>query len=304
LISQVLFNVEIKMLGRIKATVIAVLLATAAPVAAADMDDAAMQGGWFGNVHVGEQSYFDRVNNEDIWLPSVNIGGKLAYESDESPWGVQGDIDLDYADFSWLRPKASAGAGGILSVDSASHLTYRTSEYSKIGVYGGSSLIAIDDGADTLELHSASLGVEGLTTINEQTWIQGRVGLLDPYLFELDGADSELDIFDEIWGGNIGGSIHHAFSSNISARAMANFAYLGIERGDDAQIYSVGAAGNYTFDTMPLSIGMSVGYSALYVDNVKTGGVTLGSSLTYSFGGPSQGSTGKLFSSGLLGFNL
>jgi hypothetical protein len=292
------------MFGRMKAAaLLAALLATTAPVAAADMDDTGTSGGYFGNWHVGASTYIDNIEDNDIWVPSLNVGGKLAYESGESNWGWQVDADLDYSNFNWVSPNISA-TGYIMNWDNAAHMTYRTSDTGKVGFYGALANTEIKVDGDRLNVTSLGLGVEGLTTISDTTWIQGRVGLYDPMYVSLTGAGSETDFFGDLIGATVGGSVHHAFTSNVSGRLMANYTYLGVSDAADVHAISLGAAVNYTFDSMPLSVGVNAGYTEAAVSDFSDGGLTVGSSLTYSFGGPSQGSTGKLFSSGITGFNL
>jgi hypothetical protein len=267
-----------------------VLMTAASHGVAADMDEAApISGGLFGNFHVGASTYFDSIDGDDVWVPAVNIGGKVGYESEVSPWGWQADIDYSHSEFDWVKPSVGID-GHINSVDTAGHLTYRTSDASKIGIYAGYATIGLqEDGVGNALIGSMGIGVEGLTTI-----IYVRAS----------GVGSATDVLGDVVGGTIGGSVHHAFTQNISAKLAANYTYIGSSDDVDSHVVSVGAVGRYTFSSMPLSLSTSVGYSNIDVEGLSIGGFTAGNSITYSFGGPSSGSTGKLFNSGVLGFGL
>jgi hypothetical protein len=292
------------------ALTISLLALVAAPALAADQDemDAAADGyesgKFYGNLRLNTVSYIDEFADEEVISNSLGLGLKIGYDGATSPWGYQFDIDTDYFDSSLMVPTPSV-TGDLLIVESAAHVTLRTSSHGKFGAYAG--LSHVDSGyagAGYGETRSYGFGIEGLKVMNESTWVQGRVGIFDPFLVDTDGSGSEVDLIGDAFGGTIGASVHHAWSSNISTRVGAGVTYVNVADGKDQYVLTLGGAGNYTFDQMPLSLGVNAGYTEYDLGDTALGGFALGTSIAWSFGGPSEGSTGKLFNSGITSFGF
>jgi hypothetical protein len=271
--------------------------------------------GFYGNVHGGLLVNFDSVDGERVTVPNLNLGAKLARDYSDSQWGWQADGDFAFIDSHWVRPKINGVKGNLSVIDTATHLTYRPNSTSKLGLYAGYGLINLNlkDAPDELELNMGvgGLGVEALTELGENTWVQGRVGLLDPFhasLMVTDGVTTEkesgTDILGDLLGGTVNGSLHQRFGDNVTARVEAGYTVLGVSGSSDISVMSLAVAGNYTFDQTPLSLGVEAGYLALSTDGETADAFNVGTTLTYSFGAASSGSTGKLFRSGILGFGL
>jgi hypothetical protein len=285
------------------ATAVALLTTTTSFARAADQDEV-VGDKIYGNLRLNTHSYLDKIGGTDVLSGSLGFGGKVAYESGSSYWGYQADIDIDSFDSAWMEP-VPAAAGSLTVYDMALHATYRSSETGKVGAYLG--FVYADSafgGPGFGASRSLALGVEGLSMVSESTWVQGRIGVYDPIFVNITGAGSQTDLIGDAIGGTVGASVHHAWNSNFSTRVAANLTYVAVSGAADQQILTIGANGNYTFDSMPVSVGLSAGYSEFDLGGEAPGGITLGSNLTWSFGGPSIGSTGKLFSGGALGFGL
>jgi hypothetical protein len=291
------------------------LLLSATSVFAADIDEAQNVGGTYGNLHVGAFAFLNETDDTTTRVPGLNIGGKIAVDQSDSPWGWQLDGDISYLDFDWVKPSIEDVEGHINVVDTAAHLTYRPNTSTKLGLFAGYGSITLE-GEDTTTTESASLtigaatlGVEALTDIGENTWVQARAGLIDPVYIKASYFDgitrdsvSKTDIFGKNIGGMANASLHHRFSDSTSGRVEAAYTRIGIDSESDINMISIGLTGNYTFDQMPLTLAATGGYSALVFDDLDSDGIFVRTSAIWSFGGPSSGSTGKLFRSGALGF--
>jgi hypothetical protein len=284
-----------------------------------------MVGGYYGNLQAGGFVGIDSAGSKSVQIPGVQLSGKFAYDKTESPWGWQADGNWSYVELGWIKPSIDEVDGHFAAADSALHLTYRPTTTSKLGLFAGYSNLSFgveDSSGGTFDLFddvglvsaeinlgSGAVGVEALQSFSDQTWIQGRVAFVDPMNVKLTASDgvttdseSGSDLFGDIIGGMAGASLHHAFTQNISARAEAT--YLGLHARDagNLAVVNVALTGNYTFENMPLSLGVSGGYASLIADGESTDSFTASTKLTWSFGGPSQGSSGKLFRGGSLGF--
>ena len=293
----------------------------------ADQDDVpdAATGGYYGNVHGGIFGSFSDTEGQDIRLPGLTMGGKIGFDSGESPWGWQVDTDYSYVDFDWIRPSITDVNGHISTTDSAAHLTYRSNANSKLGLFAGYGTITLgveDTSGGTFDLFDETglteasmtlgvtgFGVEGLTELGEDTWVQGKLGMIDLMYLSIEGSNgvssvkvSDTDFLGDDVGLAASASLHHWLTDNIVGRAEASYAVLGLASDTDMSTMGVAVGANYIFDGMPLSIGVSGGYTRIDVDGASADGFNGSTKLTYSFGGRASGSTGKLFRSGAIGF--
>lgn len=319
------------MVRRVYWVAMAALMLGQVAAQAADMDppidiaaDDVAAGGVYGNVHASAFGSFSGVGNNSAKIPGFTIGGKIAGDSNYSPWGWQVDGDYSYSDFNWISPSIDDVNGHISASDSAAHLTYRPNGTSKLGLYAGYGTINLtveDTSGGTFDLFDdtglteasvtlgmAGIGIEGLTELNDSTWVQGRLGLVDPIYLSAtinDGttksSDSATDILGENIGATVGASLHHRLTDNINLRAEGSYVLFGAASDAKINILSVAAGANYNFGALPLSLGVTGGYSFMDVDGSSSDGFSASTKLTYSFGGPSVGSTGKLFRSGAIG---
>jgi hypothetical protein len=288
------------------AITISLLAMAATPAFSADQDEADqyVSGKFYGNLRLNTMSYVDEFDDEEVISNSVGFGAKVGYEAAESPWGYQFDIDTDYFDSSLMVPTPSV-TGDLTITEGAARVALRTSAEGKFGAYVGLSYVDSGyAGAGNGVTRSYGFGIEGLKVMNETTWVQGRIGIFDPFLVDTNGGGSEVDLIGDAFGGTIGASVHHAWSANISSRVGAGVTYTNVSNGPDQYVLTLGGSGNYTFDQMPLSLGLSAGYTEYDIGGADLGGFALGTSIAWSFGGPSEGSTGKLFNSGITSFGF
>jgi hypothetical protein len=315
---------------RLKFVFVGLLLASTSHVFAADPNSPetrVAEGGIYGNLHAGTFGNFDSSGDEDITIPAINVGGKVAHDRSETPWGWQFDSDLTYVDFDWVHPSINDVDGHLAVVDTAAHLTYRPNGSSKLGLFAGYGSITFgvkdttgagfdlfDDVGLTkasLTLGTGAIGFEGMTAISDSTWIQGRLGLIDPLYVSVRASDgvttssiSETDFLGNNLGGMVSASMIHSFNNNFSGRAEATYAKFGITGDSDIDMLNLALTANYTFDQSPFTVAVSGGYNKMSIDDVSSDGFSLGTKLIWSFGGPTFGSTGKTFRSGALGFGI
>ncbi len=295
--------------------VAASLMMCTSTVFAADLDGEAAAGGVYGNLHIGAFGLLNDTDGEATRIPGINGGGKLAVDYSDSPWGWQVDGDVSHVELGWVEPSIDNVDGSISVIDTAAHMTYRTDSSTKLGLFAGYGSITFQAEDTTsveevdLTIGTATLGVEALTEVDDATWLQGRVGIIDPVYINAtinDGVTVETfkktDILGKNMGGMAGASIHHRFNQNISGRAEVAYSHIGVSTDASIDILNLGITGNYTFDQTPLTLAVSGGYTAMAFDDTSSDGVSLRTSATWSFGGPSSGATGKLFRSGALGF--
>jgi hypothetical protein len=293
---------------------------------ATDLDAApdVAAGGYYGNVHGGVFGGFSDIDGDSIRIPGITLGAKIAHDFENSPWGWQVDGDYSYVDAAWVSPSIDDVDGHLSTTDSAAHLTYRPTTTTKFGLYGGYGTITLgveDSSGGTFDLFDdtglteasvtlgiAGVGVEGLMEFNDSSWVQGRAGLVDMVYLSATVSDgvtttsgSDTDFLGDDIGAAASASIHHRFGYNIVARAEASYMALSVASDADINLLGLAVGANYVFDSMPLSLGVTGSYNRLSVDGASGDGYAASTKLTYSFGGPSSGSTGKLFRSGAVG---
>jgi hypothetical protein len=282
----------------------------------------------FGNIHFGGivDAALDK-GASDITVPALNVGGKFSYEPMGSQFGTQFDADYNYSDLAWISPSISGVKGSLSTTEGAAHLTYQPNDTSKLGVfagYGRVSLNAKDDPGSTFDLFSSTglteatlaldvlgVGVEALVMVDDETWMQGRVGLIDPVRISAtlsDGTTSTSDSYVDVLGDSVGfaiaGSVRHGFTSNFSMRGDLGYTQVDVTGdNDNLGMFNALATAQYTLDNMPISVAVTGGYARTTFDDYSQNGVQGSAKLLWSFGGPSSGTRGKLFRSGIFGLS-
>ena len=276
------------------------------------------QGAFFGNLHGTLGTEISSSNGR--LLPLVNGGGKIAYDAGPGAFGSQIDLDYTLHDASWDSPSVAPVTGTNAEVNAAAHLTYLIDENRKLGIFAGYRALRKDyqDPNGTLSLGSSTgltsyntlsqslgVGVEGLIAISDTSSLQARVALLDRYdsLITTNGgagpvSTETFNLIPASFGylAAIGGN--HQFNQNLSARADLTYFNI-LPTASNDQFIMASAALQYSFDSMPLSLGIVGGLEEQSSSTGWTNTTYVGSKITYSFGGPSKGATGKLFRSGL-----
>ena len=271
-------------------------------------------GGFYGSIYVGADIGIDRDNGKTITTPGILFGGKLANDNADTPWGWQLDSESKYSDISWARPRPVDLDGYVFGNGATAHLTYRPDLNSKLGIYAGygATHFGIESTNGTFlagpitEVTSldvlAAIGLEGFTQLGEATWIQGRVGIIDPLYSAASAGDgtTTVDVSDtDILGKNVGGmvavSLSHDFSDAIAVHGDASLAALHLFGGDVSSTLILVAGADYKFDAAPVKLGIADGYVYNATGGDGNGFFNVSTRLTYSFGAPSASSTGRLF---------
>jgi hypothetical protein len=290
---------------RIKSSLIALLLTSSAVQA----EDAAI----FGNVHIGVSYSSTSIGNDNLGLPMLNIGGKASFEPADQPIGFQIDLDANYMSLGWLSPSLPA-EGSLTNIIAVGHGTYEVNNMFKVGAYGGYEKITIgltkvtDPTYDFLGetgLAKASVGInvmsggtEALYTWDGRNSLQARVGIVVPSSIELSATDT-AGITDSAsapiqgaLGVQLGFGIRNDVTDNFSMRADANLTAFG-----NLGFMNTVLTGQYLFEGVPIAASASVGYQSMHSDSDSAGGYMARTGLSYSFGGPTETTRGKLFRS-------
>ena len=221
----------------------------------------------FGHIYsAGSIAYFPNLSTSSSY---GTIGGRYAHDPLDGSFGVQLDGNLDY----------SITGNAIQWAQGTAHVTHVTGEQGKIGAFVGF------DKSNTL-----SLGVEGLWAFSDSTWAQVQIAALDP---------TKAGFLGNELGYGAGASIYQKLNDNFNLRG--DFAYNNFPNAP-ASIYGASATVQYTFDGMPLSLGLSGAYNYATIAGIGVPEDVVTTKLQYSFGGPSEGARGKLFRTDVLGF--
>ena len=275
-------------------------------------------GVFFGNLHgtIGTEI----ASSNGRLLPLINGGGKIAYDSGPGGFGSQFDADYSLHDASWDYPGVAPTTGNSSEINTAAHLTYLIDDDRKIGLFAGYRAFRknYQDPTGALSLGSSTsltsystlsqalgVGIEGLIAISDASSLQGRVAILDRYdgLTTTNGGAGPIstETFNLIpanFGYLVAVGGNHQFNENLSARADLTY-YNILPTVSNDKFIMASAALQYTLDSMPLSLGLVGGLEEQSSSTGWTNTTYLGSKITYSFGGPSNGAKGKLFRSGL-----
>ena len=218
----------------------------------------------FGNIYTaGTAATFPALSSN--WVAYSTLGGKYAYDPIDASLGFQIDGNVDY----------SVTRSAVNWAQITGHVTKAVSQQAKIGAF-----IGVD------KSQGVSLGAEVMTIFSNSTWAQAQFAVID-----------STQTGQIAYGA--GGSLHQRISNNINLRGDVvynNYPTLGLS------IYGGEAALQYTFDTFPVSMGVSGGYNySAAASGVGLGEYLISGKFQYSFGGPSEGVRGKLFRTNVLG---
>jgi opacity protein-like surface antigen len=273
-----------------------------------------------GNVHIGLRTLIDSSGDDVVIVPEIRAGAKLALEPVESDFGIQIDGEFGTTPFSWVSPDVGAD-GSLNDYLGVGHLTYAYSENTKFGFYGGyeqlnievdgidedilDSLFTVDPGSveASATIHMWQAGVEALFVFDPGSWAQVRAGIIDPYSISAEAraaggtvTGSASDDDNDVLGIQLGAGYRTAFSNTWSMRGDINYTQFLISGSDDLSIWNVLATSQYSFETVPLAWTSSIGFQSVAAGGDSEDSFIGRSSLIYSFGEASHGSTrGKLF---------
>lgn len=306
-------------------TVSTLALATAAK--AGDVDAGGDGPSVFGNVHVSANYMDTSSNGYSNATPSVNFGGKISYEPVGSRFGVQLDLEGMGFAYQWTTPTLpiEGTSTGALSV---AHLTFAVNDDFKLGAFGGyetlnQDLTKIIDptlnyrgqtnlSAASSKLNLGSIGVEALFNLSEEASVQGRIGMMLPQNITQSFTDATtlattstyFDITDDK-GYLVGFSGRVGLSQAFSMRGDINYFSLQPQSGGYVDHLDTAATGQYIFSSLPLAAYAQAAYQIETSDTSSDiNVVTLRTGLTWSFGGPTGTTRGKLFRSAGFGGTL
>jgi hypothetical protein len=221
----------------------------------------------FGHIYSGAAlGYFPDLAGK--YFQYGIIGGRYAHDPLDHSVGYQFDGGLQY----------SISGSTIQWAQGTAHITHMTSDEGKIGAFVG-----LD------KTNTVSLGIEGMLALSENTWAQAQVAALDPT--QLGFLGSEL-------GFGAGASIHHKLNDNFNLRVDGNYNNFP---NNGLSAYGFAGTVQYTFDDEPITIGLSNSYNRLEAGGVGLTEYISTAKVQYSFGGPTEGATGKLFRTNVLG---
>ena len=276
--------------------------------------------GWYGNVHLSSGS--DTNPSFTALVGIVNVGGKVAYEGGVGQLGYQADADIWYSDLAWSYPASTAFSGNSGELDSALHLTYQLDDSKKLGLFVSVSDfnnklretngVLLPGGFQSIgsNMGITGLGVESLWTFGSGTTVQVRAAGVSR-IYNSTTTDTgagptttggfQFNLAD--YGAVVALGANQHLGDNWSLHGDLGLMNMTLGSTSSTEM-AWGAVGgfDYTFDGMPLSLGLQGGYESINYNGAVTNQITTSTKLTYSFGGPSKGAQGKLFRSGLLNF--
>lgn len=282
------------------------------------MDDPAPS--YYGNFHVASGSDADPSFTAVVGM--VNVGGKFAYEGGVGQLGYQADADFWDNDLALSYPANTAFTGNSGEVDAALHLTYQLDDSKKFGLFASYSNfsntlsetngVLLPGGFQSIgsNMGITGLGVESLWAFGSGTTVQLRsAGVTRVF----NSATTDTGTGPTTTGGfqfnladygavvALGANQHIGDNWSLHGDLGVMNMILGSTSSTELAWGAVGGV-DYTFDSMPLSLGLQGGYESIDYNGTTTNAITTSTKLTYSFGGPSSGARGKLFRSGLLNF--
>jgi len=269
--------------------------------------------GFHGNVHAsaGLDTTFGATQ---VYSPYVNVGGKGAYEFVGSAWGMQADVDGKYSNLSWSLPQVAGQSGNQSEIDSAIHATYAYDPTKKFGLFTGYSSRSITLNTATTgnvtTFGMQGVGAEGMMLLGPSTTAQLRAAVLVPIY---DSVVINNGLTTTTTGGTgpdfghlgymVGASASRQLWTNVSARLDATYAnFLVKDVGSNITEMNAQLTAQYSFENLPLTYGATIGYGRETIQGASTDVLSATSRLTYSFGGAPQGTRGRLFKSGVLGW--
>ena len=293
------------------------ILLPAHAVQAGDLQARDMQqqsdAGVYGNLHT-TFGLDETLNPSIVNLPYGNFGGKFAYKAAPQDWGFQADLDYKYSDLAWSSPQVSGLTGNQSEIDSAIHATYAIDNVKKFGFFTGYSGRNTNLNTATVSNQTnygvQGIGAEGLMAVGEGTALQIRAAILVP-IYDNVTINSGAG---PVTTGSLGPDFGHLgymvaagaaqqFSHNVSARIDATYSNFTVKDvGASVSEMNAQLSTQYTFDTIPLSVGAAIGYGRETIAGSSNDTFTAMNKLTYSFGGPAHGVHGRLFRSGVLGW--
>lgn len=275
-------------------------------------------GGFYGSLAFGSFIDITAANGGGtVTEPSIFANGKFAYDSTTSAWGWQVDTRVDYADSNWIRPSIDDVEFQTLDAGGKVHLTYRASVTTKLGLFGGYS----QEHVETVGKHGVpftyygiagttkgetkrglgSLGFEAMHYLDETTWLESSVTLIDPLYASIRATDgtsvieeSENDILGKSYGGALAASLHRDFTDNLNAVAFGQVVHLK-SSSSDATGFSGGVGAKYAMDAVPLEVFVQGQYNIVVSDDETDDSLTAASGVIWRFGAPSHGINRKLF---------
>src|SRR5665213_550230 len=275
---------------------------------------------YYGNVHLTSGSDADPAFTKLVGM--VNAGGKFAYEGGVGQIGYQADADIWYNDLSWSYPANTAFSGNSGELDGALHLTYQLDDRKKLGLFVSYSDFSnqLSETNGTLlpggfqsigsNMGITGLGVEGLWAFGSGTTVQLRSAAVTR-VFNTTTTDTgtgptttggfQFNLADYGAVVALGANQHLGDNWSLHGDLGVMNMILGSTSSTELAWGAVGGV-DYTFDGMPISLGVQGGYESIDFNGTTTNAITTSTKLTYSFGGPSSGARGKLFRSGLLNF--
>jgi hypothetical protein len=291
---------------KIGLTFLSALLFSGAAVSADFEAPTSEHSGIYGRVYVGMQASQDEIFGEKRISPFAFTGGRVASNFEASPWGWQADADFAYADLDWLSPNVGGGLEGDSGASSGRlHLTYGVWETTKLGVYAGmrNSFVSLNDAigyADRTELEG-ELGLEMMHQVGHATWISGYAGLNDSFRRSLDVYDgvnsasrSDYDFLGNVYSGVAGMRLNHQFTEMTEFQFDVRGSATYDKYGDNSQFYGVYAAVIQQIGETPLDVVGRVGFTSQSDEDWHRDPYAA-IQLNWHFGGPAQGSSGRLF---------
>jgi hypothetical protein len=288
------------------------------PIAQGDAPDGNFDpaSDWFGTAYMGSSALTNNfATANDYVLGRVNAGGKVAYDPAESGLGFQLDLNSNYSDWSWITPARSV-SGPIYNAEGIAHATYGVNDNLKLGAYAGYGQTNLNMNSTVISgayvsmlVGATTAGVEGLYSLSDHTWAQGHIAVTDLNYVGAIASDgttivsgSTTDLLSKNLGYGLGGSLHHSFNQNWSARGEAAYTHFGPQiLTNSVDLLSTRATVQYAMDSFPVTVAYGLGYDSSSWMPGGNGGFTSDLKFQWMFGDGAPGVRGKMFRTSVLG---
>jgi hypothetical protein len=287
-------------------------------VQAGDLDTG-NDSNFFGNIRFALGYQSSSAGGSALSDPYSHVVGKFAIQPVDSRLGIQVDFGGQGEVLNLIRPSLPID-GTYITSNSVAHVSYDVNDDVKLGVFGGfehhnETLTKVTDptysyyGLSNLSkashnYNAAQLGIEALYAIDPQSWVQGRIGYVQPLSASNSWTDTtgtatlsnSIDLTKD-HGFEIGLGARFGITPHVSLRGDTNFYSLALSGGGYEDQLSSLVTAQYIFGSMPLSAYVEGGYNHYFTDAVSVDTAKVAVGMSWSFGGTTDTVRGKLFRS-------
>ncbi len=248
---------------------------------------------WFGEAWVGLQGLFGQPSGggRTVSVPYVDLGGKIALQPGNSPFGAQFELQYSGLDIGWISPslRARGGAGDLRGI---AHATWLASDRTKFGLFAGMQDDYFNTGKKSnLALYTWRAGIDGLYVASPTTTWFGHLAYLDPWYLTASG-DSATDNTNTTWGWQIGGGVDYKVAPDWKLGGSLDLTRMVVRGEGSAMMVDLGAKVEKALGSVPGIVALNLAWRPVVTHATDGGDTTtthtfgVGMRYTYRFGAP------------------